>query len=80
MNYRQKLGYTVLGAVIMLVGLNVGSILSPSLVAQNNGVFDEIECSVLRVINKNGNPAILLGSVEEDMNVITTGASLIYGS
>lgn len=49
MNYKQKLGYTALGAMIMLVGLGVGSIISPPLVAKNNGVFDEITCSKLTV-------------------------------
>ena len=40
MNYKKKLGYSGLGAVIILSGL--GSILTPQLVAQHNGVFDEI--------------------------------------
>ena len=34
-----------LGAIIMLIGLTVGAIVSPPLIAQRNGVFDEIECS-----------------------------------
>ena len=49
----------------MLVGLGVGSIVSPPLIAQRNGVFDEIECSGLIVVNKHGDPAVVLGSGPE---------------
>ena len=49
-----------LGAVIMLIGLAVGAIVSPPLGAQRNGVFDEIICTGLTVIDKNGNKAIAL--------------------
>ena len=62
MNYKQKLGYTVLGAVIMLVGLGLGTIVSPPLIAQRNGVFDEIECSKLTVVDKSGERAIDLST------------------
>ena len=58
MNTKQKLGYTMLGAVIMLVGMSVGSILSPTLIAQNNGVFDEIQCTKLTVVNELGEERI----------------------
>ena len=54
----------MLGAVIMLIGLAVGAIVSPPLVAQRNGVFDEIQCRGLRVVDENGNPAISLRSTE----------------
>ena len=33
MNCKQKFGYMVLGAVIMLIGLAVGAIVSPPLIA-----------------------------------------------
>ena len=55
MNHKQKLGYTVLGAVIMLVGIGIGSILSPPLIAQRNGAFDKIICRELEVIDEKGN-------------------------
>ena len=42
MNQKQKFGYTVLGALIMLVGIGVGSIVSPPLIAQRDGVFGEL--------------------------------------
>ena len=60
MNYKQKFGYTFLGAVIMLTGICVGSIVSPPLIAQRNGVFEEIQCSKLTVLHKSGKEAIVL--------------------
>ena len=50
----------VLGAVIMLVGLAVGAIVSPPLIAQRNGVFGDIECTGLTVVNKSGKLAVAL--------------------
>ena len=58
MNYRQKLGYTALGAMIMLAGLTIGVIVSPPLIAQRNGIFDEIECSKLTVAGPQGKIAM----------------------
>ena len=52
----------VLGAVIMLVGLAVGAIVSPPLIAQKNGVFDKITCRELEVLDENGNLAIVLST------------------
>ena len=60
----------MLGAVIMLIGLVVGAIVSPPLGAQRNGVFDEITCRTLRVVDENGKQAIVLGSIE-GLNVET---------
>ena len=53
-----------LGAVIMLIGLAVGAIVSPPLVAQRNGVFDTITCRGLDVVDENGKKAIFLVSGE----------------
>ena len=50
----------VLGAVIMLIGLVVGAIVSPPLIAQRNSVFDTITCREIEVIDKDGNEAIRL--------------------
>ena len=72
MNHKQKLGYTVLGAVIMLVGLGIGAIVSPPLIAQRNGMFDKITCRELVVTDENGNKAIALVSTEEAGNGIIT--------
>ena len=70
MNYKQKLGYMVLGAVIMLIGMSVDSILSPPLIAQRSGGIDEIVCSKLTIVDKYGRPAIVLDITEESGNAI----------
>ena len=59
----------VLGAVIMLIGLGVGAMISPPLSAQRNGVFGEIQCTKLTVVDNMGRPAVVLASSEEG-NVI----------
>ena len=65
MNYRQKLGYIVLGAVIILVGLGLGAIVAPPLLAQDTRLFDEIICTRLTVLNRQGKPAFFLTSDDE---------------
>ena len=70
MNHKQKFTYTALGAVIMLIGLCVGAIISPPLIAQRNGVFDEITCRMLIVVDQAGKPAISLSASELFGNVI----------
>ena len=63
MNLKQKYFYTALGAVIMLIGIGVGSIVSPPLIAQDTpekGVFSEVECRRLVVLDKAGNKAVAL--------------------
>lgn len=70
MNYKQKLGYTALGAVIMLVGLGLGAIVAPPLIAQNNGVFDTIECSTLAVLDEHGNPGIIIAANEDGNGIL----------
>ena len=63
MNLKQKCFYTALGAAIMLIGIGVGSIVSPPLIAQDTpekGVFSEIECRRLVVRDKAGNKAVAL--------------------
>ena len=49
----------------MLVGLGIGAIVTPPLIAQDNGVFDEIICNRLIVLNQQGKPAILLTSTDK---------------
>ena len=81
MNYRQKLGYTALGAMIMLVGMSVDSILSPLSVAQSNGVFDEIQCSTLTVVDEIGEPAISLSSYDDGnaMMIYNRAGKIAFG-
>ena len=49
-----------LGAVIMLIGLAVGAIVSPPLIAQRDDVFGDIQCTGLTVVDKQGNVGVAL--------------------
>ena len=70
MTYKQKFRYTLLGTVTMLIGLAVGVIISPPLIAQRSGGIDEIVCSKLTIVDKYGEPAIVLDITEESGNAI----------
>ena len=70
MNHKQKLGYTLLGAGIMAVGITIGQFVIPNIEAQNNGVFDKIVCREIEVVDQDGNQAISLGSNERGNGVI----------
>ena len=72
MNQKQKLGYMVLGAGIMAIGIIIGQVITPDIEAQNNGVFDEITCRSLNVVDEKGNAGIQLLAVG-DTNVIVIG-------
>ena len=60
MNHKQKLGYMALGAGILAVGIMIGQFVTPDIEAQSNGVFDEITCRKLTVIDKVGKDGIVL--------------------
>ena len=60
MNQKQKLGYTLLGAGIMALGIVIGQVVTPNIEARSNGVFDEIQCTKLTVVDKAGKDAIVL--------------------
>lgn len=62
-----------LGAVIMLIGLAVGTIVSPPLIAQRNGVFDKITCRQLVVVDSFGKEAIFLNSTKKNNNITIMG-------
>ena len=66
MNYKQKLGYMVLGAVIMLVGMGAAFVLSPPLSAHDT---EYIVCKGLTVVDGKRNKAIRL-MVGENRNYI----------
>ena len=59
-----------LGAVIMLIGLAVGVIVSPPLIAQRNEVFGEIQCTGLTVVDEAGNKAIDLSTDSEGCSIV----------
>ena len=54
MNHKMKLGYTLLGAGIMALGIIIGQFVTPDIEAQNNGVFDKVVCRELEVVDKAG--------------------------
>ena len=49
-----------LGAVLMLIGLAVGAIVSPLAVSQGQTFLGDFECRSLTVVNRHGKPAIEL--------------------
>lgn len=71
MNHKQKFGYTVLGATIMLIGLVVGVMVTPPIIAQRNSMFGEIQCTGLTVVDKNGEVAVVLGTDEKGKNGVS---------
>ena len=70
MNYKQKLVYMALGAAILALGITIGQVITPDIEAQSNGVFDEIECRRLVVIDEQGKDAIALATTKEEGNGI----------
>ena len=71
MNRKQQLGYTFLGSAIMLIGLGVGTIVSPPLIAQRSGLnVGELECTSLTVVDENGRDAIILAPTNEGNGMI----------
>ena len=60
MNQKQKLGYMALGAGILAIGIIIGQFVTPDIEAQSNGVFDNITCRSLKVVDENGKTAIQL--------------------
>ena len=52
MNHKQKLGYILLGAGIMALGIAIGQFITPDIEAQNNGVFEKITCRELEVVGQ----------------------------
>ena len=65
MNQKQKLGYMALGAVIMLVGLGCGAMITAPLVAQNKGIFDAIECNRITLVTGEGRERIRLWAADD---------------
>ena len=57
MNFRQKLVYTLFGALLALVGMLFSSIVAPPVTAR---MGTEIVCTLLTVVDEAGNPVILL--------------------
>ena len=64
MNQKQKCFYTALGAVIMLIGIGVGAIICPPLIAQRADGLGDLKCTSLTVVGTSGEPAIVLRADE----------------
>ena len=69
-----------LGAGIMLIGLAVGAIVSPPLIAQRNGVFDEITCSKLFVAEKLSTFDASVYNQLEVVNAKSKNTAVVLGS
>ena len=67
MNHKQKLGYMALGAGILAIGIIIGQWGTPDIEAQNKGVFDEIQCKNLIIVDDAGKRAIELGQNGNDV-------------
>ena len=72
MNNKQKLGYTLLGAGIMAVGITIGQFVTPRIEAQSNGVFDKVVCRQITVVDSAGKLAITLDSWDTGQNITNT--------
>ena len=68
MNHKQKLGYMAIGAGILALGIIIGQWVTPDIEAQNNGVFDTIECKRLVILDGQGKDAIMLSATEKQGN------------
>ena len=53
MNHKQKIGYTILGAFIMLIGMSIDNLTSRPVTAQTDG---EITCQKLTFVDETGKP------------------------
>ena len=57
MNHKQKIGYAILGAFIMLIGMSIDNLTSSPVTAQNDG---EITCQKLTFVDETGEPLFIL--------------------
>ena len=70
MSNTQKIRYAVFGSVITLVLMVIVAMGVSPLIARNNGVFDEIQCRQLTVVDKAGKKAIVLDAMEEANHIL----------
>ena len=79
MNHKQKLGYMALGAGIMVLGIIIGQVITPNIEAQSDGVFGEIQCTGLKVVDEQGKTAIALSSWESAITGEPINEVSVYG-
>lgn len=70
MRHKQNIRYAVFGSMITFVVLVIVSMGVSPLIAQKNGVFDEIQCDQLTVVDKAGKKAIVLNAMAEANHII----------
>ena len=71
MNQKQKVGYMVIGAVILVLGIIIGQFITPGTSGQSNSVFDTITCRKIRLVNEHGKPTIYLDTYEGGASMIS---------
>ena len=59
MNHKQKMGYILLGAFIMLIGMSIDNLTSSPVTAQTDG---EITCQKLTFVDETGEPLFTLNA------------------
>ena len=67
MRNKQNIRYVVLGSVMTAIGIVM---VAMGVSSQKNGVFDEIQCTQLTVVDKAGKKAILLNAMEEANHIL----------
>ena len=80
MNTLQKLGYMALGVGLLAVGIIIGQWGTPDIEAQSNGVFDEITCRGLSVVDENGSGVAVYdkqGKVMVGLNNLEQGNAVV---
>ena len=65
MNHKQKIGYTILGAGIMLIGMLIDNLTSSPVTAQNDG---EITCQKLTFVDETGKPLFTFSAKKKNTN------------
>ena len=65
MNHKQKIGYILLGAFIMLIGMSIDNLTSTPVTAQNDG---EITCQKLTFVDETGKPLFILQAKTEGVS------------
>ncbi len=62
MNFKQKLGYMLIGCLFTIAGYIIASLGGDTTHAQQNEqVIDKIVCREIKIVNNTGKPLLLLG-------------------
>ena len=66
----EKLQYMVIGAILMAVGIGIGSIFTSPLVAQRSDKFDTLICRKLFVVNEDDEPIVSILSTPDADGIV----------